>query len=266
MASSLPVLAPWALARRAIVPQTVVRRGLEMGIEIAVKVRNRTRRMEEGRMSVHNPTTAGPVSREARRSTEVVEARPGAITIADPGPLGLAAFAMTTFVLSMFNADLVSRSGESITLGLALAYGGIAQVLAGMWEFRTGNTFGAVAFTSYGAFWISFWAFDQFYASSIPAADIGHAVGLYLIAWGIFTTYMFIASLRTTAAIGLVFVLLAVTFFLLGIGQSDASDTLIKAGGWFGLATAIAAWYASFAAVTNSTFGRVVLPVVPLKH
>jgi len=217
-------------------------------------------------MSVHNPTTAGPVSREAARTTEVVEARSSGITIADPGPLGLAAFAMTTFVLSMFNADLVSRSGESVTLGLALAYGGIAQVLAGMWEFRTGNTFGAVAFTSYGAFWISFWAFDQFYASSIPAADIGHAVGLYLIAWGIFTTYMFIASLRTTAAISLVFVLLAVTFFLLGIGQANASDTLVKAGGWFGLATAVAAWYASFAAVTNSTFGRVVLPVVPLKH
>jgi succinate-acetate transporter protein len=217
-------------------------------------------------MSVHNPTTAGPVSREGARSTEVVEARPGGITIADPGPLGLAAFAMTTFVLSFFNADLVSRSGEAITLALALAYGGIAQVLAGMWEFRTGNTFGAVAFTSYGAFWISFWAFDQFYASSVPAADLGHAVGLYLIAWGIFTTYMFIASLRTTAAISLVFVLLAVTFFLLGIGQANASDSLVKAGGWFGLATAIAAWYASFAAVTNATFGRIVLPVVPLKH
>jgi uncharacterized protein len=217
-------------------------------------------------MSVHNPTTAGSVSREAARSPEVVESRPGSIVIADPGPLGLAAFAMTTFVLSMFNADLVSRSGESVTLGLALAYGGIAQVLAGMWEFRTGNTFGAVAFTSYGAFWISFWAFDQFYASSIPAADLGHAVGLYLIAWGIFTTYMFVASLRTTAAIGLVFVLLAVTFFLLGIGEARASDTLIKAGGWCGLATAIAAWYASFAAVTNATFGRIVLPVVPLKH
>jgi uncharacterized protein len=186
--------------------------------------------------------------------------------IADPGPLGLAAFALTTFVLSFFNAGLAPASGEPIVFGLAFAYGGLAQLLAGMWEFRTGNTFGAVAFTSYGAFWISFWAFDQFYASSIPAADIGHAVGLYLIAWGIFTTYMFIASLRTTAAISLVFVLLAVTFFLLGIGQANASDTLVKAGGWFGLATAVAAWYASFAAVTNSTFGRVVLPVVPLKH
>jgi succinate-acetate transporter protein len=212
--------------------------------------------MEEGTMSVHNPATSGPVSREAARSPEVVESRPGGIVIADPGPLGLAAFAMTTFVLSMFNADLVSRSGETITLTLALAYGGIAQVLAGMWEFRTGNTFGAVAFTSYGAFWISFWAFNQFYATGIPASDVGHAVGLYLIAWGIFTTYMF----------ALVFILLAVTYFLLGIGNANASDSLVKAGGWFGLATAIAAWYASFAAVTNATFARIVLPVVPLKR
>src|SRR5690242_6099096 len=126
-----------------------------------------------GNMSVHNPTATGPVSREAVRSSEVVETRSGGITIADPGPLGLAAFAMTTFVLSMFNADLVSRSGETITLGLALTYGGLAQMLAGMWEFRTGNTFGAVAFTSFGAFWLSFWAFNQFYATSIPAADAG---------------------------------------------------------------------------------------------
>ena len=217
-------------------------------------------------MSVHNPAATGPVQRDAARSPEVVESRSGGITIADPGPLGLAAFAMTTFVLSMFNADLVSRSGEAVVFGLALAYGGIAQVLAGMWEFRTGNTFGAVAFTSYGAFWISFWAFVQFYASSVPAADAGHAVGLYLIAWGIFTAYMFIASLRTTGAIALVFILLAVTYFLLGIGNANASDSLIKAGGWVGLATAIAAWYASFAAVTNATFGRLVLPVIPLKR
>ncbi len=218
-------------------------------------------------MSVQNPTATGAISREAARSPETVDARSaGGIKIADPGPLGLAAFALTTFVLSMFNADLVSRSGEAVTFGLALSYGGLAQLLAGMWEFRTGNTFGAVAFTSYGAFWLSYWAFVQFYASSVPAADAGHAVGLYLIAWGIFTAYMFIASLRTTGAIATVFILLAVTFFLLGIGNARASDTLIKAGGWFGLATAIAAWYASFAAVTNSTFGRTVLPIVPLKR
>jgi len=133
-----------------------------------------------------------------------------------------------------------------------------------VWEFRTGNTFGAVAFCSFGAFWLSFWAIEQFYAAKIPAADVGHAVGLYLIAWGIFTAYMFIASLRTTAAVSLVFILLAVTFVLLGIGNAGAHTNVIKIGGWVGLATAAAAWYASFAGVTNSTFGRTVLPVVPL--
>lgn len=188
----------------------------------------------------------------------------GAWLPADPGPLGLAAFAMTTFVLSMFNADLVNKGGEPVVLPLALAYGGIAQVLAGMWEFRTGNTFGAVAFTSFGAFWLSYWAFVTFFAGSIPAEHASAAIGLYLIAWGIFTTYMFIASLRTTMAIALVFCLLAITFFLLGIGNSSETEGLVEAGGWAGLATAVAAWYASFAAVTNSTFGRTVLPVGPL--
>jgi uncharacterized protein len=180
---------------------------------------------------------------------------------ADPGPLGLGAFALTTFVLSMFNANLVSHAGEPVVLGLALAYGGIAQLLAGMWEFRTGNTFGAVAFTSFGAFWLSFWALVTFFADKIPAEHLGAALGLYLIAWGIFTTYMFVASLRTTAAIALVFVLLAATFFLLGIGNANESEGLIEVGGWFGIATAAAAWYASFAAVVNSTFGRTVMPV-----
>jgi succinate-acetate transporter protein len=184
--------------------------------------------------------------------------------IADPGPLGLAAFALTTFVLSMFNADLVGAGGEPVVFGLAFAYGGLAQFAAGMWEFRTGNTFGAVAFTSYGAFWLSFWAFVEFFEKDVPKADAGHAIGLYLIAWGIFTLYMFVASLRTTAAIATVFLLLTATFFALGIGNAGGHTDIVHLGGWLGLATAAAAWYASFAAVTNSTFGRIVLPVKPL--
>src|SRR3954464_5649337 len=119
----------------------------------------------------------------------------------DPAPLGLAAFAATTFMLSIFNAGWMGEGAEPIVFGMALAYGGLAQLLAGMWEFRTGNTFGAVAFTSFGAFWISYWALVTFFLKDIPKPDVGHAVGLYLIAWGIFTAYMFIASLRTTAAI-----------------------------------------------------------------
>jgi succinate-acetate transporter protein len=185
-------------------------------------------------------------------------------TVANPAPLGLAAFALTTFVLSMFNAGLLGAGGEPIVLALALAYGGLAQLLAGMWEFRTGNTFGATAFSSFGAFWLSFWAFGEFFEKSIPKADAGHAVGLYLIAWGIFTAYMFVASLRTTGAIALVFLLLAVTYVVLGVGNAGAHSGIVKVGGWIGLATALAAWYASFAEVTNATFGRTVFPVRPL--
>jgi succinate-acetate transporter protein len=211
----------------------------------------------------------GGLAREqmtAGRTAEAVDRTTPTITIANPAPLGLAAFAMTTFVLSMFNAGLVSAAGEPIVFGLALAYGGLTQLLAGMWEFRTGNTFGATAFCSYGAFWLSFWAFAQFFEKGVPKADTGHAVGLYLIAWGIFTAYMFVASLRTTGAIALVFGLLVITFFLLGFGNSGGNTSIVKLGGWLGLATALAAWYASFAEVTNATFGRVVFPTRPLRR
>ena len=182
---------------------------------------------------------------------------------ADPGPLGLAGFAMTTFVLSMFNSNLVDPKGLPVVLGLALAYGGIVQLIAGIWEFRTGNTFGAVAFCSFGAFWISFWALNVFYAKDITG-NAGHAVGVYLWAWAIFTAYMTIAALRVSGAVLLVFVLLTITFILLAIGASGAHESLTHWGGYLGLATAAAAWYASAAAVTNSTFGRTVMPVFPL--
>jgi succinate-acetate transporter protein len=219
--------------------------------------------MESGTVSTREPVT-GDGARSSEHLAQALEKT--GWTPADPGPLGLAAFAMTTFVLSMFNAKLVGSGGEPVVLGLAVAYGGLAQLLAGMWEFRTGNTFGAVAFTSFGAFWISFFVLVTFFAPNIPTADAGHAVGLYLWAWAIFTTYMFVASLRTTGAVALVFFLLAVTFILLGAGNSGAHESVIKWGGYLGLATAAAAWYASFAAVTNSTFGRTVLPVAPLKR
>jgi succinate-acetate transporter protein len=190
---------------------------------------------------------------------------PVAPAIGDPAPLGLAAFALTTFVLSFFNAGLVSDKGVPVVLGLALAYGGIAQLLAGMWEFRNNNTFGATAFTSFGAFWISFFVLEQFEGSKIPTTHLGKAVGLYLIAWGIFTTYMWIASFRVSVAVNLVFLLLAATFIVLGIGNANGTESIVHAGGWIGIATAIVAWYASFASVTNKTFGRIVLPVRELK-
>jgi succinate-acetate transporter protein len=208
-------------------------------------------------------------------------ARSGGWTPADPGPLGLAAFAGTTFVLSLVNSGLVGDKhlvgGGLLPLvaALALAYGGLAQLLAGLWEFRTGNTFGAVAFCSYGAFWISFFLIVQLGVSGVVAdkgaGELFSGLGAYLWMWGVFTTYMFVASLRTSGAVALVFLLLAITFIILGIGNSALTGTTnvtngtIKLGGYFGLATAIAAWYASFAAVINSTFGKTIAPVFPLR-
>ena len=159
---------------------------------------------------------------------------------------------------------------HGIVGGMALAVGGIAQFAAGLWEFRTGNTFGATAFCSFGAFWLSFYWLLHFGVAEIPKTEIFSAVGLYLWAWGIFTAYMFVASLRTTGAVALVLLLLTITFIVLGIGNSALAGTAsvtngtIKLGGYIGLATAIVAWYASFAVVANATFGRTVMPVMPM--
>lgn len=181
--------------------------------------------------------------------------------IADPAPLGLAAFALTTFFLSFVNAGWVPSSVEPIVFGLALAYGGAAQFAAGMWEFAKGNTFDATAFTSYGAFWLSFWWLTAHLADyKIPASDVGKGVGLYLIAWGIFTAYMTVAATRVSGAVLAVFALLTVTFFLLAIGDMSGTESITKIGGYFGVLTALAAWYASFAGVTAFAFKR---PLVP---
>jgi succinate-acetate transporter protein len=183
---------------------------------------------------------------------------------ADPGPLGLGAFAGTTFILSMVNARLVGAGSTAAVFGVALVYGGIVQILAGMWEFRTGNTFGAVVFTSYGAFWISLYILFHTPASFLPVKAGPSAIGLFLWMWTIFTVLMLIASLRTAGVVAFVFVLLLITFIFLSIGNSGNSLSTIKIGGYFGLATAIVAWYGCLAGVANSTFGRTVFPVFPL--
>ncbi len=186
---------------------------------------------------------------------------PGA-HLADPGPLGLGAFALTTFVLSVVNAGLVDA--EPVVFGLALAYGGIAQFGAGLWEFAKGNTFGATAFCSFGAFWVSFWWLTGHTdLTGLAGNSASHGVAVYLLAWGIFTTYMLIASLRTNWAIFTVFLLLAPTFFVLAAGDFSGNETVAHVGGWLGILTAIAAWYTSFAVVTNTTFKKTVRPVGP---
>ena len=184
--------------------------------------------------------------------------------IADPAPLGLAAFALTTFFLSFVNAGLVPSTVEPVVFGLALAYGGAAQFAAGMWEFTKGNTFGATAFTSYGAFWLSFWWLTAHLADyKIPASDVDKGVGLYLIAWGIFTAYMTVAATRVSGAVLSVFALLTITFVVLGIGDLTTTDGITKLGGYVGILTALAAWYASFAGVTAFAFERQFVPTGP---
>jgi len=204
----------------------------------------------------------------AQSGATVSEPMDGRATLAyrtaDPAPLGLAAFAMTTFCLSLGNANVWS-GGADAALALALVYGGSVQLLAGMWEFTRRNTFGALAFSSYGAFWISYYVFVKFVAPGIKSpTEASLAVSVFLLSWTIFTFYMIFASLRVSGAIVVVFVLLTVTFLLLTLGSFQASTGLTKAGGWVGVATAAAAWYASFGGVVNETFKKTVIPLLPL--
>jgi succinate-acetate transporter protein len=194
-----------------------------------------------------------PIPHDAAPATQ-----PGS-HIADPAPLGLAAFALTTFVLSFVNTGIFKV--EPVVFGLALAYGGGAQLLAGMWEFAKGNTFGATAFSSFGAFWISFWYLTGHTdLGTSSASDVSNSLGLFLLAWGIFTLYMTIGAARVSAAVFAVFVLLTITFGFLSAGEFATSETLTHIGGWFGLATAAAAWYASLGGITAFTHGKSVVP------
>ncbi|HET8615791.1 MAG TPA: acetate uptake transporter [Actinomycetales bacterium] len=202
----------------------------------------------------------------AQQTTDLAPERilpPGA-HLADPAPLGLAGFAMTTFFLSIVNAGILPKTVEGVVLGLALFYGGLAQLLAGMWEFAKGNTFGAVAFSSYGAFWLSFWYLVAHTDLSAAGADAEKGVGTYLLGWTIFTAYMMLASFRVSGVVAAVFVALTVTFALLTVGALATSDSWTKIGGYIGILTAIFAWYGSFASVFNFTNKRAAVPVWPM--
>ena len=184
--------------------------------------------------------------------------------IADPGPLGLAGFALTTFMLSSFNSGLAPKSAEVVVLGVALFYGGIAQLLAGMWEFAKGNTFGALAFSSYGAFWMGFWYLVS-HAKDLPTTgtDAAKGIGVFLLAWTIFTLYMTVVASRLSGILFALFAILLVTFAFLTVGELGSSSSMTKIGGYLGLVTAFVAWYASFAGVLNNTAKRVIMPTWP---
>ncbi len=179
---------------------------------------------------------------------------------ANPAPLGLSGFGLTTIVLSFINANIVSSGDLPVVLGMALAMGGGCQLLAGMWEFRTGNTFGATAFSSYGAFWISFWALVNFNIVSL-GAHTDSALGLYLWMWGIFTGMLFLCTFASPRALQLLFLLLTVTFILLGIGNAGGNASMVHAGGYVGIVTGAVALYIACADIMQFAYKRSVLPV-----
>lgn len=192
--------------------------------------------------------------------------------LADPAPLGLMGFGLTTFILSLVNVGVIKAGGDiKIVVGLATFYGGLAQLLAGMWEFRNGNTFGGVAFSSYGAFWLSFVTLlipgfgVAFGTTAGPSAD---AVGWYLIGWAIITGMLLLGTFRLNGGLVVVFVLLLIAFVLLAIGFFNGSGFgvgITAVGGWIGVLTAIAAWYVALAGILRSvSAGKIALPIFPM--
>jgi uncharacterized protein len=192
-----------------------------------------------------------------------------AVPAADPAPLGLAAFALTTFMLSGHNATFIP---DLIWVGAALFYGGMIQLLAGMWEFRNRNVFGATAFSTYGGFWMSLGIFivlatlSKSFAASLEGANLPNALAWFLLAFAIFNTYMLFWSTQVSVAVFLVFLTLEATEIILVIGFFDtahgnANSGWIHLGGWVGIATAAVAWYTSAAGVINGMKGRAILPV-----
>jgi succinate-acetate transporter protein len=182
--------------------------------------------------------------------------------VADPAPLGLAAFALTTFLLSADNAGWMTKASGLAWLSYAFFYGGLVQLLAGMWEFRNRNVFGATAFATYGGFWLglAFWARFAFTHPLAGAVSV-HDLGWILLAFAIFNTYMMLWSLQLNWAVFGVFLTLEATEVILFIGFFTDSSGTIKLGGYVGVVTAAVAWYASAAGVTNGMAGRLRLPV-----
>jgi uncharacterized protein len=184
-----------------------------------------------------------------------------ALAVADPAPLGLAAFALTTFLLSAANAKLTrGATNGNEWIGYGFAYGGLAQLLAGMWEFRNRNVFGATAFGTYGSFWIGLAFYVRFVAASAGPGALND-LGWILLAFAIFNTYMLIMSAQVTVSVFLVFLTLEVTEILLFIGFFSDNANILKIGGYIGILTALVAWYGSAAGVANGMGGRIRLPV-----
>jgi succinate-acetate transporter protein len=186
--------------------------------------------------------------------------------LADPAPLGLGAFALTTFVFSIANAGLVPEDALRFYIPVALFYGGLAQFVAGLFEFRNNNIFGSTGFVSYGAFWIALGVFELFvrqFDLAVPGVRLA-ALGWFFVAWTIFTAIMWIASWGLHAALGITFTLLLATFIILAIAVfGGPNESILHIGGYVGIVTAVAAWYIVAADVINTVYGRTILPLGP---
>ncbi|KAH3668512.1 hypothetical protein OGAPHI_002266 [Ogataea philodendri] len=195
-------------------------------------------------------------------------APPSEHKFANPAPLGLSAFALTTFVLSLINAGAMGVKTPNVVIGVAIFYGGLIQLLAGMWEMSVQNTFGAMALSSYGGFWMSFGAVFIPWFNIATAyeseTELDNALGFYLLGWALFTFMLVICTMKSTVAFFSLFAFLDMTFLLLAVGKLAPSTGCTKAGGVFGVITAFIAWYNAAAGVLDESNSYITIKAVPL--
>ena len=206
-------------------------------------------------------TTSGAIGQQAGPAQQVPP--PANVGMANPGPWAVTAFATTSFMLGMFQTNLLNAKGLPIVLPATFFFGGLVQIIVAIMEFTRGNLFAGAVFGTYGPFWVMFGAFETLYATSVPAAQLSSATSLFLAVFAVITFYLAIASLRTDLVLTVIIWLIFVGLVLLSIGAGASNGNVTKAGGWVVLVFAVLAWYHAAGDIIESTFGRKVLPFGP---
>jgi uncharacterized protein len=204
--------------------------------------------------------TSGVIGEQAEAAEVPPPARSG---MANPAPWAVTAFATTSFMIGMYQTGILNSAGIPIVLPAAFFFGGLVQIIVAIMEFSRGNLFAGAVFGTYGPFWVILGAFDTLYATSVPAAQLSSATGLFLAVFAVITFYLAIASLRTDLVLTTIIWLIFVGLVLLSIGAWNNAANVTKAGGWVVLVFAVLAWYHAAGDIIESTFGRKILPFGP---
>ena len=217
-----------------------------------------------------DPSFQPEETKSIRRAPVAPAATATGMAWGNSAPLALAGFGVTAFMLAMIYINAFPVAATPVVFAVALMFGGLTQFIAGIIQLRLGNVFGGMLFSGFGAFWLSLWAFAEFFAKSVPVTQVGHTEALFLFAFGIFAVIMLLASFRTNIVVVAALALLTAALYVIGAAlytaslpviEGTASSGLLKTGGWMAVVLAAFAIYLALAEVCQATYGREILPV-----